>query len=117
MSEHDRAKIDTEVRDMPRGMLIKTKFVSCTDYRPSRCKAICIAPWGKVTVTRSWDHALDGLGNHLVVARLLAEKLSRENDYYDYVVTTHGWDDSDFYYWIAECKPLAVLLDEQGYNF
>lgn len=49
---------------------IVTKYIPCTNFRPSRVKAKCQA--GSVTV--SWDHALDSLGNHANAARTLCER-------------------------------------------
>ena len=52
---------------------IVTRYLPATDNKPSRVKAIADAG----TVTLSWDHALDGIGNHREAALMLCLK--------------HGW--------------------------
>ena len=50
---------------------IQTKFLPCTNFRPSRVKA-----WSQAgSVTLSWDHALDMPENHKAAAIALAAKL------------------------------------------
>ena len=50
---------------------IQTKFIPCTNFRPSRVKAWAEA--GSVTV--SWDHALNVEENHRAAADALLAKL------------------------------------------
>lgn len=49
---------------------ITTKYLPCTNYRPSRVKATAAA--GSVIV--SWEHGLGIEGNHMVAAKALADK-------------------------------------------
>ena len=51
---------------------IETKFIPCTDHRPSRVKATCQAG----SLTLSWNDALDVARNHRAVAEALARKLN-----------------------------------------
>ena len=51
---------------------IETKFIPCTNYRPSRVKATCQAG----SLTLSWNDALDVARNHRAVAEALARKLN-----------------------------------------
>ena len=51
---------------------IETKFIPCTNYRPSRVKATCQAG----SLTLSWDDALDVDGNHQAAAKALARRLN-----------------------------------------
>lgn len=49
---------------------IFTKYIPCTNFRPSRVKAKCQA--GSVTV--SWDHSMGSVENHAAAARTLCDK-------------------------------------------
>jgi len=49
---------------------IVTRFLPATNHKPSRVKAIADAG----TVTISWDHGLDGDGNHRAAAMRLCVK-------------------------------------------
>lgn len=49
---------------------IVTKYIPCTNFRPSRVKAKCQAG----SITLSWDHALDLIDNHAAAARALAAR-------------------------------------------
>ena len=61
---------------------IQTKFLPCTNYRPSRVKAWCQAG----SVVLSWDYALDAPDNHEKAAKTLAAKLDWSNPYYGELV-------------------------------
>ena len=102
MSENSRSVIDTMVRSLPRGLLVKTKFVPCTNTKGTRVTASSNTPSGKCRVTLGWDHMHDGIGNHYLAAEALAEKLSADNKYFTYRVSACGWDESDYYYFLLE---------------
>lgn len=53
---------------------IITKFLPCTNTKPSRVKAFCDAG----SLTLSWDHGLNTDENHTRVAEALAKKLEWE---------------------------------------
>lgn len=55
---------------------IITKYLGCTNFKPSRIKATCAA--GSITV--SYDHAFNIDGNHKAVAAMLAVKLGWEKN-------------------------------------
>ena len=62
---------------------IGTKYIPCTNYRPSRVKAFVLEPasgsWGRRReITISWDSALNSDENHTAAALALIAK--------------HGWD-------------------------
>lgn len=50
---------------------IQTKYLPCTNHRPSRVKAWCAAG----SVTLSWDNEANVEGNHAFAARTLARKM------------------------------------------
>ena len=50
---------------------IETKYLGCTNTKPSRIKATCAA--GSITV--GYDHALNIDGNHKAAAAALRKKL------------------------------------------
>jgi hypothetical protein len=51
---------------------IKTKFLSPTDTKPARVKAITTSG---IKMLLSWDHGCDTYENHVAAAKALAEKL------------------------------------------
>jgi len=51
---------------------ITTKYIGPTNYRPARVKATAASG---LSVTVSWDHALNVDDNHTAAARALAVKL------------------------------------------
>lgn len=53
---------------------IMTKYLSCTNSKPSRIKAFCDAG----SLTMSWNHSLNVDENHEMVAEALAKKLEWE---------------------------------------
>ena len=50
---------------------IRSYFIPCTNFRPSRVKAVCEAG----SVTLSWDHDENIEGNHTSAVRALCKKL------------------------------------------
>ncbi len=50
---------------------ITTKFIPCTNFKPSRVKAECCAG----SITLSWDHAENVEGNHDFAFKALVKKL------------------------------------------
>lgn len=50
---------------------IVTRYLGPTNFRGSRVKATCEA----LSVTISWDHALNSTGNHTRAAKELASRL------------------------------------------
>lgn len=69
---------------------IRTKYIPCTDFRPSRVKAWCER--GSLTV--SWRHEMDVGENHAFAIRCLLEKFITENKK-KYGTGDSSWD-SDF---------------------
>lgn len=83
---------------------IQTKFIPCTNTRPSRIKA-----WAECgSITLSWDHALNVDENHTKVANALCEKLgwtlphygkliggSLPGGCYSFVFTPRKWKSHD----------------------
>lgn len=61
---------------------IQTKYLPCTDYKPSRVKAWCQAG----SLTLSWDHGLNDDENHARVAQLLAEQLGWTGDKFGHLI-------------------------------
>lgn len=61
---------------------IQTKFLPCTNYRPSRVKA-----WSQAgSIVLSWDYALDVGANHEKAAKALAAKLEWNTERYGELV-------------------------------
>ena len=52
---------------------IEVKYLPCTNNKPSRWKAFA---WGGVSVTLSYDHALNSEDNARKAAEALREKMS-----------------------------------------
>jgi hypothetical protein len=54
---------------------IQTKFIPCTNFRPSRVKAWC----QRGSLFMSWEDALNSAENHERAARLLIERFIKED--------------------------------------
>jgi|GEM_PF-2338241 hypothetical protein len=74
---------------------IKTKFIGPSNTRGSRVKAeTCEAlREHRRSVTLSWDHSLDGQGNHARAAEALAKKLGWAGEW-------HIADGGEVYLWV-----------------
>ncbi len=74
---------------------IKTAFIGATNYRGSRVKASTMDSLKehRRSLTLSWDHSLDGQGNHQRAAQALAEKLEWDGEW-------HIADGGDVYLWV-----------------
>jgi len=85
------------------GLHITTKFLGATNYKPSRVKATCCTPWGKVTATNSWSHEGDASNEHYNAALAVCAKLAEQNQYVTrYDITGMAFDDgSPGYFFIA----------------
>lgn len=74
---------------------IQTKYLPCTNFRPSRVKAWC----GAGSIVLSWDHALNVEENHAKAANALASNL--------------GWVGGNYGALVGGCLPAPC----HGYAF
>ena len=58
---------------------IVTRYLGATNFRDSRVKATSASG---LTLTLSWDHALDVDANHIAAARALATKLQWRGEWH-----------------------------------
>lgn len=90
--------------------IIRTKFLPCTNIKPSRIKAWCER--GSLTV--SWDDAINPAENHAFAVRCLLEKFDAEDTTRYGTDKAHGWSAQNYVMGGDGEGMVAVVVPSEG---